>query len=263
MNAINFIDGLDGLVAGVALIANGVFFVYTYLLVQQTSPLNYFNLASLHRDRARRRVRRVPAAQLASGEALHGRRRAPCSSACSWPRPRSRSPARSTRPRSDSTSCSPRSSRSSCRSRCSSIPLLDFGLAVFRRLRAGKSPFSADRKHLHHRLLDMGHSHLHAVLIFYAWTAVASHRMPALVRVPRLPRHRLRLGVPAARDRLPRLHHRHARTARPPQALEVAAEAEPVDVPEARGDSTSSTPARRSPVEAPAARIGRPRTGAR
>jgi UDP-GlcNAc:undecaprenyl-phosphate GlcNAc-1-phosphate transferase len=45
---------------------------------------------------------------------------------------------------------------------------------VFRRLRAGKSPFSADRLHLHHRLLDMGHSHLHAVLIFYAWTATAS-----------------------------------------------------------------------------------------
>ncbi len=47
MNAVNFIDGLDGLVAGVTLIANGVFFVYTYLLVQQTSPFNYFNLASL------------------------------------------------------------------------------------------------------------------------------------------------------------------------------------------------------------------------
>jgi UDP-GlcNAc:undecaprenyl-phosphate GlcNAc-1-phosphate transferase len=54
------------------------------------------------------------------------------------------------------------------------IPLLDFSLAVIRRLRAGKSPFSADRKHLHHRLLDMGHTHLHAVLIFYAWTAVLS-----------------------------------------------------------------------------------------
>jgi UDP-GlcNAc:undecaprenyl-phosphate GlcNAc-1-phosphate transferase len=54
------------------------------------------------------------------------------------------------------------------------IPLLDFGLAVFRRVRAGKSPFSADRKHLHHRLLDMGHSHLHAVLIFYGWTAAAA-----------------------------------------------------------------------------------------
>jgi UDP-GlcNAc:undecaprenyl-phosphate GlcNAc-1-phosphate transferase len=54
------------------------------------------------------------------------------------------------------------------------LPLADFALAVFRRLRAGKSPFTADRKHLHHRLLDMGHSHLHAVLIFYAWTTVIS-----------------------------------------------------------------------------------------
>jgi UDP-GlcNAc:undecaprenyl-phosphate GlcNAc-1-phosphate transferase len=52
--------------------------------------------------------------------------------------------------------------------------MLDFGLAVIRRLRAGKSPFSADRKHLHHRLLDMGHSHVHAVLILYSWTAAAS-----------------------------------------------------------------------------------------
>jgi len=54
------------------------------------------------------------------------------------------------------------------------VPLLDFCLAVLRRLRAGKSPFSADRLHLHHRLLDMGHSHLHAVLIFYSWTAVVA-----------------------------------------------------------------------------------------
>ena len=53
-------------------------------------------------------------------------------------------------------------------------PQLDAVLAVLRRLSAGKSPFSADRKHLHHRLLDMGHSHLHAVLIFYGWTAVVS-----------------------------------------------------------------------------------------
>ena len=37
------------------------------------------------------------------------------------------------------------------------VPLLDFGLAVVRRMRAGKSPFSPDRKHLHHRMLDMGH----------------------------------------------------------------------------------------------------------
>jgi UDP-GlcNAc:undecaprenyl-phosphate GlcNAc-1-phosphate transferase len=54
------------------------------------------------------------------------------------------------------------------------VPLLDFGLAVLRRVSAGKSPFTADRKHLHHRLLDMGHSHFQAVLIFYAWTVVVA-----------------------------------------------------------------------------------------
>jgi len=54
------------------------------------------------------------------------------------------------------------------------LPLLDFGLAVVRRVSRGKSPFSPDRKHLHHRMLDMGHSDRDAVLIFYAWTAVVS-----------------------------------------------------------------------------------------
>src|SRR6478736_3566276 len=47
MNAINFIDGLDGLVAGVALIANGTFLVYTYLLQREISPQNYFSMAGV------------------------------------------------------------------------------------------------------------------------------------------------------------------------------------------------------------------------
>jgi UDP-GlcNAc:undecaprenyl-phosphate GlcNAc-1-phosphate transferase len=54
------------------------------------------------------------------------------------------------------------------------LPMLDFAMAVLRRLRAGKSPFSADRQHIHHRLQDLGHGHLGAVLVFYLWTAVIS-----------------------------------------------------------------------------------------
>jgi UDP-GlcNAc:undecaprenyl-phosphate GlcNAc-1-phosphate transferase len=42
---------------------------------------------------------------------------------------------------------------------------------------AGKSPFSPDRKHLHHRMLDMGHSDRGAVLVFYAWTAIVGFSM--------------------------------------------------------------------------------------
>ncbi|WP_298075846.1 MraY family glycosyltransferase, partial [uncultured Corynebacterium sp.] len=39
-----------------------------------------------------------------------------------------------------------------------SIPLLDLVMAVVRRVSQGKSPFSPDKKHLHHRLLHIGHS---------------------------------------------------------------------------------------------------------
>jgi UDP-GlcNAc:undecaprenyl-phosphate GlcNAc-1-phosphate transferase len=54
------------------------------------------------------------------------------------------------------------------------LPLLDFALAVARRLAAGKSPFSADRLHLHHKLQDFGHSHVGSVLVFYYWSASVS-----------------------------------------------------------------------------------------
>ena len=36
----------------------------------------------------------------------------------------------------------------------------------------GQSPFAADRGHLHHRLLEIGHSHSRAVLIMYFWCAL-------------------------------------------------------------------------------------------
>jgi UDP-GlcNAc:undecaprenyl-phosphate/decaprenyl-phosphate GlcNAc-1-phosphate transferase len=54
------------------------------------------------------------------------------------------------------------------------IPYADLLLAVVRRTRAGQSPFSPDRKHLHHRLLDIGHSQRASVLIMYLWAAVFS-----------------------------------------------------------------------------------------
>jgi UDP-GlcNAc:undecaprenyl-phosphate GlcNAc-1-phosphate transferase len=55
-----------------------------------------------------------------------------------------------------------------------SIPLLDLVLAVVRRLAAGKSPFSPDKKHLHHRLLRLGHSQKQVVLVLYSWVGVVA-----------------------------------------------------------------------------------------
>ena len=52
------------------------------------------------------------------------------------------------------------------------LPLFDLVLAVVRRLRRGQSPFAPDKEHLHHRLMELGHSHRRAVLLLYFWSAV-------------------------------------------------------------------------------------------
>ena len=52
------------------------------------------------------------------------------------------------------------------------VPLIDLVLAVVRRTRAGRSPFAPDKQHLHHRLLEIGHSHRRAVMIMWVWAGV-------------------------------------------------------------------------------------------
>jgi UDP-GlcNAc:undecaprenyl-phosphate GlcNAc-1-phosphate transferase len=54
------------------------------------------------------------------------------------------------------------------------IPILDLVLAVVRRTRAGRSPFAPDKQHLHHRLLEIGHSHRVAVLIMWLWAGLVA-----------------------------------------------------------------------------------------
>lgn len=174
MNALNFIDGLDGLVAGVAIIANSVFFIYSYIVTYApTVQSAYFNLPEfVSAVLIGACVGFLPLnwhpAKLFMGDAgalLVGMLMAT-----------------STIGFTGNIDAATLSNKEFLPAfipillpfAVLLVPLLDFGLAVFRRLRAGKSPFSADRLHLHHRLLDMGHSHLHAVLIFYAWTATAS-----------------------------------------------------------------------------------------
>jgi len=52
------------------------------------------------------------------------------------------------------------------------IPIIDTGMAITRRLRKGISITHADKEHIHHRLLNMGHSQRQAVLLLYFWTAL-------------------------------------------------------------------------------------------
>jgi UDP-GlcNAc:undecaprenyl-phosphate GlcNAc-1-phosphate transferase len=178
MNAVNFIDGLDGLVAGVAIIANGVFFVYTYLL-QSTDAAEYFNLASLVTAvLIGACVGFLPLnfhpAKLFMGDAgalLVGLLMAVSAISVTGQIDPATVGEGQVFGRGDLL---PAFIPILLPFAILVVPLLDFCLAVLRRLRAGKSPFSADRLHLHHRLLDMGHPHLHAVLLFYSWTTVAA-----------------------------------------------------------------------------------------
>jgi UDP-GlcNAc:undecaprenyl-phosphate/decaprenyl-phosphate GlcNAc-1-phosphate transferase len=54
------------------------------------------------------------------------------------------------------------------------IPFLDVVLAVIRRTRRGQGIGHADKEHLHHRLMDIGHGHREAVLLMYLWSALIS-----------------------------------------------------------------------------------------
>jgi UDP-GlcNAc:undecaprenyl-phosphate GlcNAc-1-phosphate transferase len=54
------------------------------------------------------------------------------------------------------------------------VPMLDLLLAIVRRTRAGRSAFSPDKMHLHHRLLQIGHSHRRVVLLIYLWVGIVA-----------------------------------------------------------------------------------------
>ena len=60
------------------------------------------------------------------------------------------------------------------------VPVLDLLMAIIRRTRRGESPFSPDKMHLHHRLLEIGHSQRRAVLLIYLWAGVLAFGAVAL-----------------------------------------------------------------------------------
>jgi UDP-GlcNAc:undecaprenyl-phosphate/decaprenyl-phosphate GlcNAc-1-phosphate transferase len=173
INAMNFIDGLDGLAAGVTLIAAGAFFLFSYHLAQD----GYTD---------------VTAAPTLLAAALAG--------ACAGFLPHNFWPARifmgdsgsmvvglilSAAATSATTSADPQVFDRALGALPLALPLLvplavfalpfvDLLLAVFRRARKLRSPFAPDKQHLHHRLLELGHSHRRAVLLLYFWSALVA-----------------------------------------------------------------------------------------
>jgi UDP-GlcNAc:undecaprenyl-phosphate GlcNAc-1-phosphate transferase len=54
------------------------------------------------------------------------------------------------------------------------VPIVDLVLAVIRRTRRGQAFYHPDKEHLHHRLLEIGHSQRRAVLIMWMWAALVA-----------------------------------------------------------------------------------------
>ena len=182
INAINFVDGLDGLAAGIVAVAAGAFFAYSYLLSVELGferatlatlvsvllvgvclgflPSNFFPARIFMGDTGSMTLGLLLAAGTItlSGQvdpsAVAGGTLFPALLPVLLP------------------------------VAVMAVPLMDLLLAVIRRTRAGRNPFAPDKQHLHHRLLEMGHSQVRAVLLMYAWTALIAGTAVAVAFVP-------------------------------------------------------------------------------
>lgn len=173
-NAVNFVDGLDGLAAGVVAIGAGAFFAYTYLLAYEQD------------------ITRATTASLVT-VGLTG--------VCLGFLPHNFSPARMFMGDSGALllgllmACSVISLTGQIDSSALSaangslvpsylpivlpfaimaLPLIDLVSAYIRRTMNGNWWFVADKQHLHHRLLQKGHTQAGAVAVMYLWTATLS-----------------------------------------------------------------------------------------
>ena len=173
MNAVNFVDGLDGLAAGVMAIGGSAFFFYAYTLTRSASSTDYSSLAAL-----------LTAVMIGAclGFLPHNLTRARIFMGDSGSMLLGLLLAASTIAVTGQVDPGRLSGADFFGQflpillpiGVMVIPFLDFALAVVRRIGSGKSPFHADKAHLHHRLLSLGHSKRTAVLIMYTWTVVIS-----------------------------------------------------------------------------------------
>jgi UDP-GlcNAc:undecaprenyl-phosphate GlcNAc-1-phosphate transferase len=182
INAINFVDGLDGLAAGIVAIAAGAFFMYSYLLsvelgVERATLATLVSvllvgmcLGFLPHNTFRARIfmgdtgSMMLGLLLAAGTITLIGQVDPSSIA--------------------GPTLLPTLLPILLPVAVMAVPVIDLVLAVLRRTRAGRNPFAPDKQHLHHRLLEMGHSQARAVLVMYAWTGLISFTAVAVAFFP-------------------------------------------------------------------------------
>ena len=232
MNAVNFIDGLDGLAAGVVGIGAAAFFVYSYVLTRIMGAASYattaslavitlvgvclgflwfnFHPSSIMMGGGSETMGLVLAAAgiIVTGQVdpsvLGGQQLLvsflplllPISVIC--------------------------------------VPIGDLVVTTIRRMLRGKSPFHADRSHFHDRLLARGHSHRGVVAILWMWTALVAFPPVAILvhdwkRVALCALPALALGIWLTASEFPaftrarrRAHHEHIEATAPESPKENA-----------------------------------------
>ncbi|GAA4900468.1 MraY family glycosyltransferase [Streptomyces coeruleoprunus] len=179
INAVNFVDGLDGLASGMVCIAAAAFFLYAYRIwfgygIEAAAPATLFAavlmgmcLGFLPHNMHPARIFMGDSGSMLIGLVL-------AASAISI----------TGQVDPDALKIFEGSTRQATHAALPvfiplllpltiiAIPMADLVLAIVRRTWNGQSPFAADRGHLHHRLLEIGHSHSRAVLIMYFWSAL-------------------------------------------------------------------------------------------
>ncbi len=151
-NAFNLIDGLDGLAAGSALFSTLVFFVVSLVVHSSLGALMSLTLAGAILGFLRFNFNPATIFLGDSGSlfigfmlsalALAGAQKAPTFVAVAIPVV------------------------------SFGLPILETALSIVRRLISGRPVFTADREHIHHKLLAMGFSHRQVVIVLYAVSAV-------------------------------------------------------------------------------------------
>ncbi len=171
INAVNLVDGLDGLAAGICAIAASSFFVYTFELASEgglgdapAAPLIAISVVGIALGFLRFNFHPASIFMGDSGSMLLGLVLGAATVV---------GVGQTQLPESSSEvflAYAPLL----IPGLVVALPLIDGILAIVRRARRRRSIFHADKEHLHHRLMDLGHGHRQAVIVMYMWSALAA-----------------------------------------------------------------------------------------
>ncbi len=184
VNAINVMDGLDGLAAGVVGIGASAMFIYTYVLAREqnfvvatTASLITVTVTGVCLGFLPHNIHRAKMFMGDTGSMLLG-----LMLACSSLSLTGQIDSRSLNP--SGTGVLPAWLPLVLPFAIMALPLFDLVAAYVRRTWNGRWWFVADKQHLHHRLLERGHSVWGAVFAMYLWTAVIAYGVVAMGLFP-------------------------------------------------------------------------------